>query len=621
VIARPWNEVRFSFMRGSTHNLASSLRWQHGSLVCAACSLSLAVCLLLPWQSGAAESTPNPPRASVDRSGDLRVSNGMTLRLTADLGNVRIQTLPPGAPPVVHYTVHIETDAPNPAGQRLLDRYSLTTRETTDSVFLSGALPNMTSPPAASRAQNRNVQFWVQFVVTVPASFSLEISTGAGDVETSDIDGRVVLFTRGGNITAGRIGPSVPPLAHSDRPMAKFETQQGGHITMKDVAGDVDAYTAGGHILAGMIDGSARLKTGGGHIRAARIKGTARLETDGGNITIGEAGSYVEVRTAGGQIDFGEVHGSVHAETGGGGIRVVSVAGPMELATSGGSICLTRVANRVHAETGEGTITAWINPEMSEKATLVRLPGPSQLASRTGDIVVFLPRNIAMTIDATVESGGPARIQADPSFPLNMQSQPDGQVHAVAALNGGGAVLKLHTTGGKIQLQYLDAQTALRQSLLTEEKQRLAEKLSDLGMTPVSLSVPPVPPAPPGNAPPDLSPNDAKDDWFDGAKKRMEVVFMGSIHEDNKDFMRRLTIHPPPDYPPLARKAGIQGKVVLQLRVKADGSVSVERVLEGAPVLVEAATAAIKEWKARPEQVAGKNVEVVSTMSFEFQLH
>jgi TonB family protein len=617
VIAKLFDEVRFSFMRGSTHNLASSPPWLRDSSVCAASSLTLALCLLFPWQLQAAESTPTPPRASVDRSGELRVSNGMTLHVTADLGNVRIQALPPGAPPVLRYTVHIETDAPNPAGQKLLDRYSLTTRESVDSVFLSGALPNRASPPAAYRAPNRNVQFWVQFVVTVPSTFSLEISTGAGDIETSDIDGRVVLLTRGGNITAGRIGPSLPPLARSDRPMAKLETQQGGHITMKDVAGDVDAYTAGGHILAGNIDGNAKLKTGGGHIRAARINGTAHLETDGGNITIGEAGSFVEVRTAGGQIDFGEVHGSVHAETGGGGIRVVSVAGPMEVATSGGSICLTRVANRVRAETGEGTITAWINPETPKRTRLVRLPGPSQLASRTGDIVVFVPRNIAMTIDLTVESGGPSRIQADPSFPLNVQSQPDGPVHAVADLNGGGALLKLHTMGGKIQLQYLDAQTALHQSLLQEEKQRLAEKLSDQ-MTQGSLAAPQTPP---GNAPPELSPEDAKEDWFDGAKKRMEVIFMGSIHEDNKDFMRRLTLHPNPEYPSLARKAGIQGRVVLQIRLRADGSLSVEKVLEGEPSLVDAATAAVKQWRAKPEQVAGKNVEVVSTMAFEFQLH
>ena len=601
-------------MRGSSHNRSVARRWLRNSYACVTALLWISACLLLPWQLRAEKL---PSHTSVDRSGEMRVTDGMTLHLTADVGNVRIQTLPSGAPPVVRYTVHIETDTPNPAGEQLLGHYSLTAHQTLDSVFLSGMLPKIGSLTAAHRAPNRNVQFWVQFVVTVPARFNLDVSTGAGDIETADISGRAALLTQGGNITAGRIGLAGPPLGHSDRPMAKIETG-GGHITLQDVFGDVDAYTAGGHIQTGTIEGNAKLRTGGGHIRAVRIQGTARLETNGGNIIIGEAGSYISVRTAGGQIDIGEVHGSVHAETSGGGIRVMYVAGPMEVVTSGGSICLTRVANRVHAETGEGTITAWISPESSRNTSTVRLPGPSQLASHTGDIVVFLPRNIAMTIDATVENGGTSHIEADPSLPLNIQSHPDGSMRAIVLLNGGGAPLKLHTAAGRIQLQYLDAQAALRQSLQEEQKQRLAEKLSDSPATLVSLSSLPVPP---GNALPEFSPNEAKDDWFDSAMKRMKIIFVGNLYEDNKDFMRRLTLHPPPEYPPLARKAGIQGMVVLQIRLKADGSVSIEKVLEGEPVLADAATAAVRRWQGRPEQIAGKNVEVVSTVSFDFEFH
>jgi TonB family protein len=554
-----------------------------------------------------------PVHASIDRSGELRVTNGMTLHVTADLGNIRIQTLPATAPAVVRYAVHVETDAPPAVGQKLLNSYSLTTRETVDGVFVSGTLPNV---PAGRRNNDRNLQFYVQFVVTVPATFNLDLSTGAGDIETADIIGRVSLVTQGGNITAGRIGMVGPPGGHGEHPLAKIETQ-GGHITLKDVAGDLDAYTAGGHILAGSIDGNAKLHTGGGHIRAARIKGTAILETDGGNIAVGEAGSYVTVRTAGGQIDLGEVHGSVHAETGGGGVRVMSVTGPMEVASSGGSICLTRVASRVHAETGEGTITAWINPEATRKMRLVRLPGASQLASRTGDIIVFLPRNIAITLDATVESGGPTHIQADPSMPLNIQAQANGPVHAMALLNGGGTVLKLHTMAGKIQLQYLDAEAALRQSLQEEEKQRLAERFSEYQTAPVVLSSSPLANR---NIPPGTIPDEINDDWFDSARKRFEIVFIGSVHEDSKDFTKRLTVSPPPEYPALARNAGVQGLVVLQIRLKVDGSVNVERVLEGQPALADAATAAVRNWRATPEQVNGKTVEVVSTVSFEFQL-
>lgn len=575
--------------------------------------LCLVGCFLPSQQVAAGENTPS--HAFVDRSGELRVSNGMTLHLNADLGNLRIQTLAPEAPPVVRYTVHIETDLPAPAGQKLLELYSLTTRETTDTIYLTGVLPNINALGGSRRSNNRNAQFYVQFVVLVPDTFSLDLFTGGGDIETPDIGGRVSLVTQGGNITAGRVGMTGPTTAHGERSGAKIETQ-GGHITLSDIAGDVDAYTAGGHILAGNIAGNAKLHTGGGHIRVARIKGTASLDTDGGNIAIGEAGSYVAVRTSGGQIDLGEVHGSVRAETGGGGIRVISVAGPMEVASSGGSICLTRVANQVHAETGEGTITAWISPEQSKRTHLVRLPGPSQLASHTGDILVFLPRNIAMTIDATVETGGPGRIEADPALPLNIQSQPNGPVHVVASLNGGGTMLRLHTLGGKIQLRYLDEHAALRQSLQEEEKQRLAERFNEYQPTPASLFTP----APPGGAPPELSPNDVTDDWFDSAKKRFQIIFMGSVHEDPKDFARLLTASPPPEYPALAQSAGVQGRVVLQVRAMTDGTVKVDRVLEGQPALVDAATAAIQKWRAKPEQINGKNVEAVSTVSFEFQL-
>jgi TonB family protein len=377
------------------------------------------------------------------------------------------------------------------------------------------------------------------------------------------------------------------------------------------VAGDVDAYTAGGHIQAGNITGNAKLRTGGGHVRAGHIKGTAQLETEGGNITVGEAGSFVTVRTGGGQIDFGEVHGSVHAQTGGGGIRMMYVAGPMEVVTSGGSICLTKVTNTLRAETGDGSITAWIAPDSTDAQRSVRLPGPSQLASGTGDIVLFLPRNIAATIDATVDSGGARRIEADPSLPLNVQMRPDGLVHALGALNGGGALLKLHTTSGKIRLQYLDAETSLRESLLEEQKQRIEEKLNQTpGFTQVTVRSqnPPPPPGPKG-------------DWLDSWMTRLEITFTGGVHEDQEEFMKHVVNQPPPDYPQLARRAGLQGVVRLQVRLKTDGTLTVDKVLEGEPALVEAATAAVQQWHASPEEWGGKKVEVVSTVTFKFVLH
>ena len=565
--------------------------------------IMLAGLFLLMAPAKAAE--PGTSHQNTTRTGAIQTSDGSTLHLKTDLGSVEIQTQPPGAPRVVQYSVRVETDASGPAGKNLLDSYTLSAIPGRTGIEISGALPKRTN----------RAQFWVQFVVSVPANYNLDISTGAGDIQTTDIGGRVVLLTEGGNITTGRINFRGSPAAPVDRLVAKLESQ-GGHIKVQDVSGDLDAYTAGGHVLVGNIAGSAKLRTGGGHIRAGHIQGTAQLETDGGNITVGEAGAYVAVRTGGGQIDFGEVHGSVHAQTGGGGIRVIYVAGPMEVETSGGSICLTRITNTVHAETGDGSITAWINPESADQMRPVRLPGPSQLATGTGDIVVFLPRNIAATIDATVENGGIQRIEADPSLPLNMKLRQDGQAHALGSLNGGGALLKLRTTTGKIRLRYLDADNALRSALLEEQRSRIARKLSEAGYEQVTISAQPVLQQS-GNA--GNAQEESKNDWQSWVTW-FEFKFMGGVHEDPDEFKKHLLSSPPPDYPQLARRAGLQGVVRLQVRLKTDGSLVVEKVIEGEPALVEAATSAIQQWRATPEQYGGKKVDVISTVTFNFQL-
>src|SRR5712671_7287356 len=167
------------------------------------------------------------------------------------------------------------------------------------------------------------------------------------------------------------------------------------------------------------------------------------------------------------------------------------VAGPMELESSSGSICLTRVAGTLQASTSGGTITAWINPEAPPGGGNVRLAGASQLASGNGDIIVFLPRNLAANIDATVINGGEGHIEADPALHLTVQASANGsgQVHANAVLHGGGAPLKLKTTGGKIRLKFLDSDVALHQMLVSEQVDRLNRRLAENGFPPAPFSL------------------------------------------------------------------------------------------------------------------------------------
>jgi TonB family protein len=548
------------------------------------------------------------PRASVDRSGTLPTRDGQTLHLSTDVGSVRIVALEPGAPLAVRYTVHIETDARAPLAQSLLDHYSLTARATATGVEIIGASPSQSGRSGA------NAQFYVQYEVAVPAGYSLDVNTGVGDIETQDIGGTASLITEGGNIRTGRIGFIGFRSVAQGHPIAKLSTQ-GGHIQVQEIAGNLDAFTAGGHIVAGNISGDAVLRSGGGHIRAGQISGRAQLETDGGNITLKQAGSFVSVRTGGGQIDFGEVRGSVRAQTGGGGIRIITVSGPMEVESNGGSICLTRVAGAVQAVTAGGTIQAWINPDATSAGGKVSLAGASQLSSGAGDIIVFLPRNLAANIDAMVENGGLSRIDADPALFLNIQPMGNrgaGPVRATGALNGGGEVLKLRTTVGKIRLQFLDADTGLRDSLIREQRERIDRK-HDSDILPVK-SAAAAPRASEIPAPGETS------DWLESWMDKLEIALLGGLREDSGDFFKRLIAAPRPAYPELARRARIQGVVKLQVKVKTDGSVEVQKILQGEPVLADAAVEAVKRWRANPASINGTHVETISTVTFDFEL-
>ncbi len=68
-----------------------------------------------------------------------------------------------------------------------------------------------------------------------------------------------------------------------------------------------------------------------------------------------------------------------------------------------------------------------------------------------------------------------------------------------------------------------------------------------------------------------------------------------------------------PDYPELARQAGVSGTIVVQALVGADGSVLEARVLNSNPLLNEAAESAVRRFRFQPATAGG--VPVASWVS------
>lgn len=385
------------------------------------------------------DNTQSNSRLTSDITGSVATHAGERIRVRTELGSINIRTQDSGSSGKVDYRLHLETDGLQKGAQELLKSFTISAHSSAEGVLLKAEGP-----------ENHGAgRLWVTLELMIPKNSSLEVSTGGGNIDAGQVNGRVSLFTAGGNITTDNIGGP----AHLDT--------GGGNIVARNIAGELYANSGGGHITIGSVAGNATLRTSGGHIRVASVEGTAHFETGGGNITLEHSGAELTAETGGGEIQVGEAAGLVRARTSGGGIRVVRTFGPTDLETSGGSIYLTQVDSSVRASTTDGGITAWF-------VTPKKTAGMCQLQSGSGDIVVHLPRELAVTIDAMVERGSDHQVIVDPAFPLKVSYDDSSKgshiVRAEGELNGGGDLLRLRTIAGNIRFVLSDVNTQLEMS-------------------------------------------------------------------------------------------------------------------------------------------------------------
>ncbi|HYK87275.1 MAG TPA: energy transducer TonB [Acidobacteriota bacterium] len=112
------------------------------------------------------------------------------------------------------------------------------------------------------------------------------------------------------------------------------------------------------------------------------------------------------------------------------------------------------------------------------------------------------------------------------------------------------------------------------------------------------LTAPPPPPLPPAPRP-----------------VVREPVHVGGIVQQSK-LIRRIE----PEYPPMARMARVQGKVILQVIVDEEGNVTEVKVLEGNPLLNDGAVRAVRQWKYSPTLLNGEPVPVTASVTVIFKL-
>ena len=75
-----------------------------------------------------------------------------------------------------------------------------------------------------------------------------------------------------------------------------------------------------------------------------------------------------------------------------------------------------------------------------------------------------------------------------------------------------------------------------------------------------------------------------------------------------------------PEYPPIAKRARVQGVVLLEATISKEGTIRDLRVISGNTLLNEAAIQAVQQWRYKPTILNGEPVEVITTITVNFTL-
>ncbi|MDZ7334744.1 MAG: DUF4097 domain-containing protein [candidate division KSB1 bacterium] len=172
----------------------------------------------------------------------------------------------------------------------------------------------------------------LHFEVTVPREFNLDVQTGGGSIQVTDLNGKIELLTSGGPIMAGKINGSV-----------RAKTS-GGSIKIEQAQGPVLANTSGGSIAIGKVTGSVEARTSGGSISLEEVTGSAEAHTSGGSLNLKRLSGSATASTSGGGIHaefVGTIDRDCSLRTSGGSIRVflpANISIDLDAHTSGGRV-------------------------------------------------------------------------------------------------------------------------------------------------------------------------------------------------------------------------------------------------------------------------------------------
>ena len=282
--------------------------------------MSSSLLFLASFSSCAVRRTDDPAMGGNHFEKKLVVAPGGTLTLRTDIGSVTIRGGSGNEVGVLADMHGKESD---------VSRFFITADQSGNDVQVKGQFQEK------ARSWFRSVNnFDVQFVITVPHEYNVDVHTSGGTVEVSAVKGTL----NGGT--------------------------SGGDIKVHEIEGPISMETSGGDVSAEHVTGTVRMMTSGGDIRLVALTGDADVKTSGGSIDAESVNGRVDARTSGGNVRLkisGENKG-IHAETSGGNIELSipkAVGAQLDLSTSGGDVTCdmpVTVSGKIREDNIKGTV-------------------------------------------------------------------------------------------------------------------------------------------------------------------------------------------------------------------------------------------------------------------------
>jgi len=166
-----------------------------------------------------------------------------------------------------------------------------------------------------------------------------------------------------------------------------------------------------------------------------------------GSVRVNGTRGPVEARTTNGNVEVGDVSGDVDAHTTNGKIELENITGYIRARTTNSSVYLRNVkSSRVNASTTNGGIRAEI--ELDED-------GKYDFSTTNGNIRVTIPENSKVDVEARCRS---RQFRSDFEILSRYDLEDDrwdrwSSRSIRGKINGGGAMLTMRTTNGRIELR------------------------------------------------------------------------------------------------------------------------------------------------------------------------